>query len=77
MAEAHALSGLELKQLSPVIGTEVQGIDLANVDDDTVAWLTDLLVERKVLFFRDQHISMEAHIAFAGRFGEGKIGEWP
>ena len=56
-----------LRHLSPVIGTEVLGIDLADVDDDTITWLGELLVDRKVIFFRDQHISAEAHIAFARR----------
>ena len=67
----HALDSdaVELNHLSPSIGTEVLGIDLAAVDDSTVAWLSNLLVERKVLFFRDQAISREEHIAFAARFG--------
>lgn len=73
MAEAQALPGLQLQHLSPVIGTEVLGIDLADVDDDTVAWLKDLLVERKVLFFREQAISKAEHIAFAARFGELEV----
>lgn len=67
-------TGFPLVHLSPCIGTEVLGIDLAaKHDEDTVAALSDLLVERKVLFFRDQHISMEAHIAFAARFGELEV----
>lgn len=66
--------GYELFHLSPCIGTEVLGIDLAsNLSDDTIAWLMDLLVERKVLFFRDQPISVEQHIAFAARFGELEV----
>ena len=75
MAEAVSLesSEFDLLHLSPVIGTEVHGIDLANVDDATINWLSDLLVERKVIFFRDQHISMDEHVAFAGRFGELEV----
>ncbi len=60
--------------LTPSIGTEVHDIDLgADLDEDTIAALSDLLVERKVLFFRDQHISKRAHIAFAARFGELEV----
>lgn len=75
MAEARAPQHAEfrLHHLSPVIGTEVLGIDLTSVSDETIGWLSDLLVERKVLFFRDQPISSEAHIAFARRFGELEV----
>ena len=73
MAEATALPGLQLNHLSPVIGTEVLGIDLADVDDATIAWLSDLLVARKVLFFRDQAICKDQHVAFARCFGELEV----
>ena len=69
MSEAKQYEALEINHLSPVIGTEVLGIDLSTVDRATAAWLNDLLVERKVLFFRDQEIAEEEHIAFAARFG--------
>ncbi|MEM7017770.1 MAG: TauD/TfdA family dioxygenase [Pseudomonadota bacterium] len=59
----------KLHHLSPVIGTEVLDINLADVDSDTIDWLNRLLVERKVIFFREQHISVEEHINFARRFG--------
>lgn len=73
MAEpARALDApFTLQHLTPRIGTEVHGIDLgAENDAATIAALAALLVERKVLFLREQHISMEAHVAFAARFGE-------
>jgi len=64
----------ELEPLSPCIGTEVHGIDLKQpVSDEVIQWLADLLVERKVIFFRDQDISREQHIAFASRFGELEV----
>ncbi len=67
-------TGFTLEHLTPCIGTEVQGIDLGTDQSaDIIASLADLLVERKVLFFRDQDISMEAHIAFAARFGELEV----
>ncbi len=66
--------GFELLHLSPGIGTEVLGIDLAGiVSDDTINFLMELLVERKVIFFRDQAISMEDHLAFSSRFGELEV----
>jgi len=67
-------AAFELIHLTPCIGTEVLGIDLAaDIDQSTIDWLSDLLVERKVLFFRDQHISVEEHVGFARRFGELEV----
>ena len=73
LAQLETQHEYPLLHLSPVIGTEVHGINLAAVSDDTINWLTDLLVERKVLFFRDQDISVEEHIAFAAQFGELEV----
>lgn len=64
----------QLNHLTPGIGTEVLGIDLAaDFDEATIGWLSALLVERKVLFFREQHISIDEHVAFARRFGELEV----
>lgn len=55
----------------PRIGAEVRGLDLrepltANLRDE----LLKLLVQYKVLFFRDQDITREQHIAFGRQFGD-------
>lgn len=64
----------DLLHLSPTIGTEVHGIDIgADLDSETIDFLSNLLVERKVIFFRDQGISVEQHIAFGRKFGEVEI----
>jgi len=66
--------GFALHHLSPVIGTEVHGIDIgSDLDEDVISFLSDLLVQRKVLFFRKQNITMDQHIAFASRFGELEV----
>jgi taurine dioxygenase len=65
---------LDLKPLSPTIGAEVQSIDLTtDVSDAQIAALRSALLEWKVLFFRDQEITREQHIAFAGKFGALEI----
>lgn len=70
----EAPTGIELFHLSPTIGTEVLGIDLREeLSDETVAWLRSLMLDRKVIFFRDQDISVEQHMAFAKRFGQLEI----
>lgn len=66
--------GFDLLHLSPSIGTEVHGIKLADdLGEEIIQSLSDLLVERKVIFFRDQQITMQQHIEFARRFGEVEI----
>ncbi len=60
----------ELYHLSPTIGTEVLGVDLRDVSDGEMSYLRQLLLERKVIFFRDQDITVEEHKAFGRRWGE-------
>lgn len=44
--------GYSLYHLSPIIGTEVRGINLGDkLADEVIVWLSDLLVDRKVIFF--------------------------
>jgi len=73
--ERERLAALRFERIavrpqSATIGAEIEGVDLANVDDATFAEIERAFVEFKVLFFRDQRISTEAHLAFARRFGE-------
>jgi taurine dioxygenase len=59
-----------LVPLTPTIGAEVGGIDLTKpVAAETLADLRAALLDRKVLFFRDQDITTEQHLAFARLFG--------
>jgi taurine dioxygenase len=61
---------LDVRPLSPTIGAEVTGIDCgADLDDDTIAAIRSVWLERLVLFFPDQHIDDAAQIRFASRFG--------
>ncbi|HZP28527.1 MAG TPA: TauD/TfdA family dioxygenase [Acidimicrobiia bacterium] len=63
-------TGLSVRPLTAAIGAEVSGIDLRDpLDDVTVAAIRGLLLEHLVLFFRDQHIDDEQHLAFAQAFG--------
>ena len=62
---------LKANRLTPVIGAELTGLDfstpLNQADYDAVY---AALIEHQVIFFRDQHLSPEAHLGFAKRFGE-------
>ena len=52
------------------LGAKVSGIDLADMDDSGWERVEDAFHEYGVLIFPGQHLSEEAQIAFARRFGE-------
>ena len=63
-------AGLSIAPLTPRIGAEVSGVDLAQpLRSDTVAAIRAALLDWKVLFFRDQDIDTDQHLAFARAFG--------
>ena len=60
---------LEVVPTGPVVGAEIRGVDLAApLEEAEVATIRRTLFDRGVVFFRDQAISPEQHIAFAERF---------
>lgn len=59
------------KRISPCIGAEISGVDLRRpLDDETFDEIHAALLAYRVIFFRDQDITSEQHMAFARRFGE-------
>lgn len=69
-AEAEPYRRLVLHPLSPTVGAEVAGVDVAApLDDETLAELRRAILDYKVIFFRDQDVTTEQHLAFARRFG--------
>lgn len=69
---------MDLRQVSPVIGATVTGLDLGSADDDDVRRIVGALLEHKVLYFPDQHLTREGQRAIAARIGpvlnEGTFG---
>jgi taurine dioxygenase len=63
---------IRVEPLTCAIGAEIGGVSLAAaaVDDALLAEVRALLLEHRVLFFREQDISRAEHVAFARRFGE-------
>lgn len=60
-------------QITPVsnsLGANVTDVDVRELQDDEAARLVDAWAEHGVLFFRDQDLTPEEHIAFAQRFGD-------
>lgn len=61
----------DIKPTGAALGAEIRGVDLSKtVDNATLRAIEDALHEHEVVFFRDQHISPEQHVAFSRRFGE-------
>lgn len=54
--------------LLPGAGAEIGGVDLARVSDDDFAVMRRAYADHGVIFFRDQDITEEEHIAFARRW---------
>ena len=59
----------QVKRLAGALGAEVHGINLAQADDGDIAEIKRLLGEHMVLFFPDQNLSMEDHVALGRPFG--------
>jgi taurine dioxygenase len=61
---------LKVTLLSGTIGAEIRGVDLRDADDDTIAQIRQIWLDRKVVFFPGQHLDEASHQGFAERFGE-------
>jgi taurine dioxygenase len=62
---------VEVAPLAQHIGAEIRGVDLASdLDDETIGSIRDALLRWKVVFFRDQQLDRDGHVAFGARFGE-------
>ena len=60
----------QLKPMSPSIGAEIHDVDLKDADDVAATELKEILSKHKVLFFPNQDLSIEDHVAFGEKFGE-------
>lgn len=66
----HAVD-LSIRPYSAAIGAEVLGVDLsAPLDDGVWTRIHEAFRRHLVLFFRDQDLTPEKHLAFSRRFGE-------
>ena len=61
---------LSITPVSPVLGAEIAGVDLSQpLAAASVRAIRDALATYGVVFFRDQHLSPEQHLALARNFG--------
>jgi taurine dioxygenase len=63
----------KVERLTPAIGAEISGVDLGHITPGLVDEVREALLEHKVVFFREQQITREQHIAFARQFGSLEI----
>ena len=61
---------MEFVPFSPGCGSEVRGIQMAQLSDSEIEQLKAGFAEHGLLFFRDQELSLDDHHRFAERFGE-------
>ena len=80
-ARAH---GVELEHLGLTLGTVLHNVNLkGDLADELIALIRAALLERKVIFFRDQHLTEDEQVSFGRRFGDldafpfGKSGDNP
>lgn len=73
MAEAvkieASVADWEASRLATALGAEVRGVDLGRADGTEIDAIRELLLEHLVLFFPEQHLSVDDHVAFGRHFG--------
>lgn len=60
----------EVKRLAGSLGAEIKGIKLSQATVEEINSIEKLLSEHLVLFFPDQHLTVDEHVSFGRRFGE-------
>ena len=66
-----AYQTIEVRKVTPNIGAEIHGVDLSQpLSNQQFQEIHDALMDSLVVFFHDQKITVEQHIAFGRRFGE-------
>lgn len=62
-------TNISIDRLAAALGAEIHGLALNRVDDDTIETIESLLHEHLVLFFPEQFLNIEAHVALGEHFG--------
>jgi taurine dioxygenase len=67
----NGMSDITITPLSPAIGAEISNIDLSGpIGGNVAGQIRQALLDHGAIFFRDQNLSPDQQLAFAGRFGE-------
>jgi len=70
MATATSMQEWNVARLCGSLGAEVRGISLEKAGPADAERIQELLMRHQVLFFPDQHLDPDSHIAFGRLFGE-------
>ena len=69
--ESAQFETIGVDKLTPIIGAEISGADLAEpLSNHQMDEIHRALAENSVIFFRDQQLTQEQHLAFGRNFGE-------
>lgn len=60
---------ISVDKLTPIIGAEIGGVDLAQPSEQQMDEIHRALTENLVIFFRNQHLTAEQHLDSGRRFG--------
>ena len=62
---------IDVKPLSPVIGAEISGVKISQpLGNQLYQEIHDALMQHQVIFFRNQEMTLEQHLAFGKQFGD-------
>jgi taurine dioxygenase len=61
---------IDIRPVTAIIGAEIGGVDLRELDDGTLAAIRAAWLEHLVVFFRDQPLAPAQYMAFAQRIGQ-------
>lgn len=78
VTETHATTRptptITISPLSPTIGAEIGNVDLCEpMSVEQLAEVRQALLDWKVIFFRDQDLTRDQHLAFGRRFGDLEV----
>src|SRR5712675_1144545 len=69
--EPASYDTITVDKLTPIIGGEIGGVDLSRpLGNRTLDEIHRALAENLVIFFRDQHLTQDQHLAFGRLFGD-------
>lgn len=60
---------MKISKASAAVGAIIEDVDLKSISDDQFAEIRSAFFDHGVLFFRDQQLTPDDHIAFAKRWG--------
>ncbi len=67
--EVGEYNRIRVEPVTGSIGAEVSNVDLREIDDELITEIHDAWMNHKVLFFRDQDLTHEQHVAYGRALG--------